>query len=257
LVSFANLTVIAQDEARLSHPGDSPMVSFALPICILASMKSLPCGHAWKAFLLLVGAGCATSRTEMDPTVLIETASGAELGVSTDYGVVFLGRTARSGEVSVTVWFGDGPSIESSLIESVGGGLYTLQTEILLPSTALEFDVPRPGSEVAIIGREGDETWTVTSRIISDPRVEGLLLRLPSDFKNRPDQVGAGVFVTDETSKHPRLLGLVSGQIELRDPDGQVQRFLTAVGPDSLWRLVTHRREFSHKRRWVYREDIL
>jgi hypothetical protein len=29
------------------------------------------------------------------------------------------------------------------------------------------------------------------------------------------------------------------------------------MGPQHLWRLVTHRRDLDKRRRWIYREDIL
>jgi len=138
--------------------------------------------------LAALATSCVGSRTLTDPTLEIRTPHGSELGVSTDYGVIFLGRTAQSGSVEITAWFGDGPSIESSVIEPIGGGLYTAETEI---------------SEEAKI-----------------------------------------------------LLGLVSGKITLKNKDGE-RSYLTVVGPEDLWRLVVHRRDFLQRRRWVYRQDIL
>ena len=32
---------------------------------------------------------------------------------------------------------------------------------------------------------------------------------------------------------------------------------LAVLGPDELWRLVTHRRDRDVRQPWVYREDIL
>jgi hypothetical protein len=32
---------------------------------------------------------------------------------------------------------------------------------------------------------------------------------------------------------------------------------LTVIGPEQLWRLVTHRRDHTRRKPWVYREDIL
>ena len=58
-----------------------------------------------------------------DPTVWLHTGQGAgegELGVSTPYGVVFLGLGARSGEVEFDVWFSDGPGTEIGIIEPLG-----------------------------------------------------------------------------------------------------------------------------------------
>jgi hypothetical protein len=88
--------------------------------------------------------------------------------------------------------------------------------------------------------------------------VLGILLPIPSELEDAPDQIGAGVYVVpegaDENSK--RLLGLVSGRITLKSKSGQ-HAFLTVVGPEDLWRLVVHRRDLLQRRRWVYRQDIL
>ena len=94
---------------------------------------------------------CTVTRNVQDPTVTLQTSGGAELGVSTDQGVVFLGHTARSGEVDMIVWYGDGPSIEASVIEPIGGGLYLAQGEIVLPSVDIAF--PELGAESVVVAR--------------------------------------------------------------------------------------------------------
>ena len=107
------------------------------------------------ALLLVVSllcSACQGVRTLSDPTLVIETSGGRELGVSTDYGIVFLGRTARSGPAEITAWFGDGPNIEKTVIEPVGNGLYTAETEIRLPQVEMSFDDPAPGRELVVVG---------------------------------------------------------------------------------------------------------
>ena len=200
---------------------------------------------------------CIGSRTLADPTLLIQTDGGRELGVSTEYGVVFLGRTARSGPVTVTAWFGDGPSMEASVIEPLGGGLYTAETEIRLPRVPMTFRTPRPGERVAIVGRRQREWWYEFTTVTSDVRVEGLILDPIDELDGSPTQIGAGVYVDDIDNERYLLIGLVSGTLRLVGPDGRERVYVTVMGPEDLWRLVTFRREVEHKRRWVYREDIL
>jgi hypothetical protein len=53
------------------------------------------------------------------------------------------------------------------------------------------------------------------------------------------------------------LVGLISGRVELTGADGTPRRYLTAVGPNQLWRLVTYKRDYPHKRKFVYRDDVL
>lgn len=200
---------------------------------------------------------CRGTRNLLDPVVQIETSGGRELGVTTDYGIVFLGRTAQAGEIEVTAWFGDGPSIEDSTIEPISGDIYTAETEIRLPAVPLLFTAPAPGEYVAILGRNEFGSWRVVTQLQSDPRVLGLLLEMPEQLRGHDDQTGAGVFrYIDEDPERLQLLGLVSGRLTLQTADGE-REYATVTGPEDLWRLVTHRRHFPRKRPVVYREDIL
>ena len=202
-------------------------------------------------------AGCTGTRTLKHPVLEIRTAGGSELGVTTEYGVVFLGRTARSGPVHVIAWFGDGPGLEASVIEPIGGGLYTAETDIRLPAVPMSFTLPRPGQTLIVAGRSGQDAWEETVEVRSDPRVRGMLLSVPRRLRDAEDQVGAPVFLPAKEGKERKLVGLVSGRLRLVAADGSTREYLTAVGPEELWRLATHAREFPNKRRWVYREDIL
>jgi len=209
------------------------------------------------AALLVALAACQGTRNLMDPILEIQTPGGQELGVSTDYGVLFLGRTARSGEVSVIAWFGDGPSLELSVVEPLGEGLYTAETQIRLPVVPITFRTPRPGDRVRISGRRGRDSWEAEARVLSDPRVEGLLLAIPDELEDAGDQVGAAVFVNDPDTGRRKLVALVSGKLELTGEDGATARYLTAMGPEQIWRLVTRRQDLLQRRRWIYREDVL
>ncbi len=212
--------------------------------------------HALSLLLAAALASCTsigTSRKQrVDPVVTVHGAGVDELGVSTDYGVVFLGQTAQTGRIEFSAWFGDGPSREEGVIDAVGAGLYSTDAEIELPCVPLSFDVPEPGTVVLVRGRRGFRPWEAEVRLAADPRVTGLLLEPEGELARlTSDQVGAGVFWIEDDGRL-RLLGLVSGRLEL---DGK--HYVTAVGPHVLWRLVVHRRNSDRPRRWVYREDIL
>jgi len=200
--------------------------------------------------LLALSAGCAGNRNLTDPMVRVQTEGGTELGVSTDYGVVFLGRSAARGPVTVEATFGDGPSLERSIVEPVGGGLFTAAMEIDLPRVPVSFRTPQAGEALVIAGRDAAGTWERSTRVIADERVFGLLVEPVGDVLERREQVGAGVF--RELGKDRReLVGLVSGRIVL---DGRER--LAVVGPEVLWRLVAHRRDLLRRKPWVYREDV-
>jgi hypothetical protein len=212
------------------------------------------------ALLLLACASCSGMRTLSDPTLQLETSGGGELGVSTEYGVVFLGHTSRSGQVEITAWFGDGPDVERGVIEPVGPVLCTIETQIRLPDVALDLADPAPGATVWVFGRDAQGPWKEQVTVVSDPRVEGLVTTFPARLRAAQGQIGAGVYTIpaggDERTK--RLLGLAAGRLVLRDGDGGSERELLAVvGPRELWRLVTRRRDAGSERPFVYREDIL
>lgn len=207
--------------------------------------------------LLLSAPACQGVRTLSDPTLLVRTSGGSELGVSTDYGVLFLGRTARSGPVEITAFFGDGPNIEKTVIEPVGGGVYTAETEIRLPEVEMSFNDPVEGEILVVIGRDENGPWSERVEVEEDPRVLGMITTVPDRLENAPDQVGAGVYrILDAEATRKKLVGLVSGKIVLEGGGGR-REYLTVVGPTETWRLVAHRREPRSKKRWVYREDIL
>jgi len=206
---------------------------------------------------LLLLSGCRGTRALVDPIVEVRTAGGTELGVSTDYGVVFLGRTAQAGPVEITAWFGDGPSIEDSTIEPIEDGIYTAEVEIELPSVPLLFVDPGPGEFVAVQGRTEQGSWREIVTIASDPRVFGLIIEMPEALRGRDDQIGAGVFrYIEEDRERLQLYGLISGRLELETPQG-TKEYATVMGPDQLWRLVTLRRHYPRRKPQVYRDDIL
>ncbi len=205
------------------------------------------------AALGIIAASCATTRDYGDATVILQTSGGSELGVSTPGGVVFLGNTARSGEVDISVWFGDGPSIEASLIEPIGDGLYLAEGEIRFPTIDVAFIEPASGDRIYAKGRYGAETWEVDLFPTKDPRVSGLCFRSSEDIPRDNSQVGAGVFWVDPLTDRPALIGLISGRVVLDDGS----EYITAVGSEGLWRLIANRRDVSTEGRWTYREDIL
>lgn len=198
-------------------------------------------------------ASCRGTRQAIDPVLRVRTEGGVELGVSTTYGVVFLGATATSGRVDLEGWYGDGPSLEPSVIEPLGGGLFTAEPEIRLPEVPMRFQMPAPGERLLIQGRDGYETWSEWVTVRGDERVEGLLLDIPYRLEGRADQVGAGVFWVNPQNEHEkRLVGLVAGRLQLGGKE-----YLAAVGPNDLWRLVVYRRDHLRRKPRVYREDIM
>lgn len=205
---------------------------------------------------LLLLTACASSGGTQEPSILVHSPGGTELGVSTEFGALFLGQLTRGGEIDLTVWFGDGPSLEGSVVEPLGAGLFTADTEIQLPSVPLTFHTPAHGDEVLVHGHDQYSPWSFSAEVRTDPRVEGILLRPSKLLTGAPDQIGAGVYVTDD-SQRLRLLGLISGRIRLIDTAGAEAEYVTVMGPTDLWRVVAHDRELQRKPTWLHREDLL
>jgi hypothetical protein len=215
--------------------------------------------RTWHLLLALCAAlqGCVGVRTLADPTLEIQTSGGRELGVATDYGVVFLGRTAHGGNAQITAWYGDGPSLEKTVIEPVGNGLFTAETEIRLPSVSMDFEDPRPGQRLLVFGRDRKGAWKSEVVVAQDPRVVGIITTIPERLRGASEQVGAGVYsIPAEGEEGRRLVGLAAGIVRIGEGDG-AREYLAVVGPTDLWRIVAHRRDLARKKRWVYREDIL
>ena len=213
--------------------------------------------YALALALALVATACQGTRQLADPLFEVRGPESTELGVATDYGLVFLGRSARSGPVDVTAWFGDGPSTEQAVVEPLGGGLFTAEPEIRFPRVPISFETPPPGTRLVLIGRVGRERWQEEVEVLADARVEGLLVRVPKRLATTPAE-GAGLFTVNPLAKHElKLVGLVSGRIELESAEGTRVEYLAAFGPDQLWRLVAYRRDDPKRRKFVYRDDIL
>ncbi len=249
--------IVRLDADRAPKPFET--FSGPIPRAILAtSMMSTSLPRS--LFLLLscslsaIASCVGPGRPLHEPTLQIEGEQGTELGVNTDYGILFLGQKSRAGKIEVTAWFRDVPNIETTVVEPVGSGIFTAETEIRLPEIALTFVQPPEGTTVTVIGRVEGREWNSTARIAKDPRVRSGIL-LESGPNLTADQIGAPVLVRDGTGAW-RCLGLVSGRLRLSGPGGAVE-YLTVLGPETTWRLVAHRRSVERRRRWVYREDVL
>jgi hypothetical protein len=210
------------------------------------------------ALFLCFLAACQGTRMVADPVLEVRGVNGAtELAVSTDYGLVFLGRSARSGPIEVTAWFGDGPSVEFTVVEPLGGGLFTAEPQIRLPRVPMSFEMPRAGQTLRLIGRRGKSKWSADVTVRSDKAVTGLIVDVPGALGDKQGQAGAGLYLAGPGEHDLRLVGLVTGEVEVSAPDGGTRRYLTAVGPDQLWRLVTYKRNFPRQRKFVYRADVM
>jgi hypothetical protein len=194
-----------------------------------------------------------TARYTYDPVVVVHAPAGDELGVSTDYGIVFLGRRVQTGRIEFTAWFGDGPAREEGLIERLTDELYLTKSEIELCEVPLCLDLPPAGTPVIVRGRRGSTPFEIEAVLAADERVQGVLLANSPELAGLSDaDLGAGIFLVRD-GKPRELVGLVTGRVEF----GDGKSYVAAVGPEELWRLAVQHRDNDRPRRTVYREDLL
>ena len=178
------------------------------------------------AALLLTA--CSGSRKLVDPVVVITTRNGMELGVTTQSGIVFTGATAERGEVEIEAWFGDGPTIERTIIEPVSDELFTAETDIVLPSVPISFDEPRDGESLQLMGRKDGARWSTSARVKTDPAGSGCCSRSPRASRTNSTRWGPACSALSE-HRH-ELVGLVVGKVQL-ERNGSIERYPAVAGP--------------------------
>lgn len=204
------------------------------------------------AVLGLLLTGCSVRGSSFDPTVVVLGSGGEELGVSTPYGVVYLGHNVADERVRLVPAFGDGPGVERANSQEVARGLKLAEAAIELPTVPICFNAPAPGSTVIVKGRDGVRGWQEEATVASVPGAKGLVLRADGSLRRRMEAgvVGPGVYTRDDEG-NLLLLGLLDGVFE---KDGT--NYLAVAGPGHLWRAAAFDKKLG-RTRWVYREDVL
>ncbi len=166
-------------------------------------------------FLLLSLGACRVSRRQPTqvPVVWIQTTRGFEQGVSTEEGIIFLGRTAQKGPAKVSYLLGPSPLVEVGKIREGMGPLHFVDLEVSIPKAPISFRAPKPGEALSLILYDGGYPRILYTRVTDDPRVKGTALEIPSGYRPKPSDVGAGVFT--QTQEGPALVGLLQGIAKL------------------------------------------
>jgi hypothetical protein len=183
------------------------------------------------------------------PVVVIRTPGGTELGVTTDEGVFFLGRTAQEGPAKVLYWLGDSPLVESGEVRRRGGSIYEVLLDVDLPAVPISFEPLRPGESLVLIGVDDDWAWQYGVVVPEDPMASGTIVRWPSGLRIEPSQVGAGVF--RDTGEGLTLVGLVKATAEIEGGG----RFLLLAGLPELRVALLEPRSAVPVREVLYRAD--
>ncbi len=141
------------------------------------------------------------------PIVGVTTTGGKELGVATDQGVLFLGRTAEKGPAKVLYHIDAAPVVEAGRVVPVGGSLFEVLLDVPVATVPISFEPLRPSESLIMMWLDGDEVRTHPVEVSSDPIVYGTAVRRPAGLVLAAEHVGAGVF--RDTDAGLALVGLV------------------------------------------------
>ncbi|MFN0205755.1 MAG: hypothetical protein ACKVS6_05520 [Planctomycetota bacterium] len=186
--------------------------------------------------------------------VLIQTPSGAEQGVNTPYGIVFLGNTAKDGYCDVTMFFGDGPSIEPGRIRTVNEQLCRVDIDIKAPASEVSFTYPAPDDELLISVVEDTDIEYYKTRLAKRDAA-GTVVEVPGSFPIAAAATGAPLYRMEDGRY--RLIGLINGLVRYNDSSGAARAVLTYMGPRDLVPFTLQNHDQGRPLPPPRREDIL
>lgn len=183
------------------------------------------------------------------PVVAIQTIGGTELGVATDDGIVFLGRSAIEGPVKVTYWLDRAPVIEAGTIRPLGGPLLQVELDVPIPTVPIDFEETKPNETLTMMGVDGLNRWRVPVQVVTDDRIVGNAITAPASVELGPQHIGAGVFRETDGGMH--LVGMVKAVA--RASTGE--RWFLLAGPTELRRALLEPKGAVPEREIRYRAD--
>lgn len=184
------------------------------------------------------------------PVVAIETPGGMELGVNTDLGILFAGRTSQAGPCKLTVFFGATPVVENGEISELRGGLCHTRTIARTASAPFLMEHPRSGETLSLMGVRDGRVYTETVALATDADVAGNVLEVPDGFT--PDQVGAPIFVQRDGRSY--LVGLIKARARIEGAGG-TREFLVFSGLEQFRDAMLQRRPAVLEPEVIYRDD--
>jgi hypothetical protein len=192
--------------------------------------------HLIAALLLPVLPGCSAWFFSGEPTVdrsrpvaLVETTGGIELGATTEFGVLTLGRSAATGPCRVHYFLGPTPLIEDGELK-VTGSLFT-RAEIDLKTMALRAldRSPAPERELLVMWTpDGVSTRSCAAVLASVSGVEGDVLADPGV------ELPAGATVMQRNTENElQFAGLIAGKVTVGS-DAAARSYYVFAGVDRM-----------------------
>lgn len=157
------------------------------------------------------------------PVALIETTGGVELGATTEYGVLTLGRTATAGACRVHYFLGPTPMVDDGVLDTTAS-VFT-RADIDLKTQAIRmFDRSvNPTDELLVMWTaDGTSVQSVGVELARTDRIEGSVLMHPG--VELP--VGATVLRRDRYGL--TFVGLIAGKATVDNDKGSRDYFVYA-----------------------------
>jgi hypothetical protein len=198
--------------------------------------------------LCLVASGCTAwlfsgvpYPSHERPIMRIETRGGVEMGVGTEVGILFLGRTAQEGPCRVHYWLGPTPLVEDGAVERWGGVFYRALMDLNHPyARFLDRDLRDDDTLFALL-LDGQEVALQRARTET---IAGDVVAWPG----RDLPAGTGVFLRDDRGLV--FVGLVAGRIETGDG-----RYLVHTGTTALREALLTAKPHAAPRQVKHRPD--
>lgn len=170
-----------------------------------------------------------TSYDWSQPVALVETTGGVELGATTEFGILTLGRTATGGPCRVRYFLGPTPMVEDGALVATGS-VFT-RAEIDLKTMAVRaFDHPPTDADELLVmwTPDGTTTQTATVHLVHAQDAQGDLLQPPG----RELPAGAAVLVRTRDDGL-QFLGLIAGKA-IVEGGGEPREYYVFAGVDRI-----------------------
>lgn len=165
------------------------------------------------------------------PVVRIDTQGGVEFGAATEFGVLFLGRTATSGPCRVHYFLGEQLLVDDGIISRFGGPFVAANIDLTHQGARLWTDPLDPNVPLIAMTVENGTAERLPVRLAREADIDGDVLIAPE----RPLPIGTPLFVPDPDGDDDLwFVGLVSGEATLERPGQAASRYLVFAGLQAM-----------------------
>lgn len=141
------------------------------------------------------------------PVALVETVGGVELGATTEYGVLTLGRTATEGPCRVHYLLGPTPLVDDGELEFTGAVFTRAEIDLKHQAVRVHDRAPSTDDELLVMWTpDGAAVHSVGVELATGDDIEGDVLLDPGD------DLPAGAAVLRRDREGTTFVGLIAGK---------------------------------------------